>query len=291
MLYRIRHRTRYRYRDPVAICHTLAHLAPRQEPWQQCRRFHLEISPAPAFLEEFIDFHGNRCHYFEVVEPHADLIITASSEVEPLPALRPLPEPWDSPPWEETQRVLARSDVPETRRQRVFVLESPLAQHAAAATAFVRPSFTPGRPILEATLELTQRIHREFLHDPRATTVQTPVEEVMRLGKGVCQDFAHLALAGLRAMGLAARYVSGYLETAPPPGQPRLVGADASHAWFSLFVPEIGWVDFDPTNGVIPGARHITLAWGRDYADLPPVKGVVVGGDQHVVEVSVDVER
>ena len=154
---------------------------------------------------------------------------------------------------------------------------------------YAAPSFPLGRPLLEAMADLNRRIHQEFTYDPHFTTVATPLNQVLTEQRGVCQDFAHLAMACLRAWGLAARYVSGYLETLPPPGQPRLIGADASHAWLAVYVPGVGWAEFDPTNDCMPGEQHITLAWGRDYGDVAPLKGVMTGGGSHSLEVSVDV--
>jgi transglutaminase-like putative cysteine protease len=158
-----------------------------------------------------------------------------------------------------------------------------------ALRQLAEPSFTPGRPWLEAVLDLTKRIYTEFKYDPAATNVNTALDTVLRIKRGVCQDFAHLQIGCLRSMGLPARYVSGYLLTAPPPGQPKLVGSDASHAWTAAFSPEAGWIDFDPTNNIIPGIGHVTLAWGRDYGDVCPIKGVLVGGGQHRMRVAVDV--
>jgi transglutaminase-like putative cysteine protease len=170
------------------------------------------------------------------------------------------------------------------------VFDSPHVTTGAELADFARPSFAPGRPMLECVTEFTKRIHKEFTFDKAVTTIGTPVLEVLQHKHGVCQDFAHLQIACLRSLGLAARYVSGYLVTQPPPGQPRLVGTDASHAWVSVFFPDYGWIDFDPTNGILPSAEHITLGWARDYSDLSPVRGVVVGGSRHALRVSVDVE-
>jgi transglutaminase-like putative cysteine protease len=177
------------------------------------------------------------------------------------------------------------------RAARQFVLDSPCAVVVPGVRAFAAPSFPPGRRLDEAVADLSARIHHEFEFDPASTTIATPVAEVLAQRHGVCQDFAHLAIACLRAMGRPARYVSGYLETQPPPGQPRLQGADVSHAWFAAFMPGAGWVDFDPTNDVQPGDRHVTTAWGRDYADVTPLKGVIFGGGAHTLEVAVDMVR
>ena len=175
-------------------------------------------------------------------------------------------------------------------RARQFAFESRYVTGVKEYREYARPSFAPGRSILEAAVDLTRRLHTEFTYDPRATTITTPIKDVFRTRRGVCQDFAHLQLAAVRSLGLAARYVSGYLSTTPPPGKPKLVGADASHAWVSVFCGEAGWVDLDPTNNQLAGDRHIVLAWGRDYDDVSPVKGVILGGGPHTVEVSVDAE-
>jgi transglutaminase-like putative cysteine protease len=170
-----------------------------------------------------------------------------------------------------------------------YAFDSPCVRNSPELADFALPSFTPGRPILAAAADLTRRIHTEFRYDPTATSVNTPPSEVLKTRRGVCQDFAHLAIGCLRSLGLPARYVSGYLLTTPPPGKPRLVGADASHAWFSVYTPDCDWVDYDPTNNIRPSDQHVTLAWGRDYSDVCPIKGVFFGGGQQVVQVSVDV--
>jgi transglutaminase-like putative cysteine protease len=200
-----------------------------------------------------------------------------------------MPEPARTPAWETVAQQLAAPARPAVLDACQFLFPSPLVTVGPAAAAYARPSFAPGRPVLDCALDLIRRIHTEYSYDKSATTIDTPVEQVLADRKGVCQDFAHLAISCLRALGLAARYVSGYLETLPPPGKPKLEGADASHAWVSLFIPDSGWVDLDPTNNLIPGESHITLAWGRDYGDVTPVKGVVMGGGAHTLSVTVDV--
>jgi transglutaminase-like putative cysteine protease len=173
---------------------------------------------------------------------------------------------------------------------REFVFDSPLVRAHPSLAAYAEPTFRPGRPIVEAILELNHRIETEFAYDPSATDISTPLAQVLRQRRGVCQDFAHVAVGCLRSMGLAARYVSGYLETMPPPGMPRLVGADASHAWASVFLPDFGWLDLDPTNDLLPSGRHIVVGWGRDFSDISPLIGVVLGGGQHRLTIGVDVE-
>lgn len=284
MKYRVVHHTRYAYSQPVTLAHSEARLQPRATPTQQCGASAVHITPAPAATAAREDAFGNHVLYFALQEPHDVLVVSATSEVEVAPA--PIPD--RSPAWEEANRTLFASDDAETRLARQFALDSPGAGASEAARAFAAPSFPPGRPLLEAVADLNRRIHREFRFDPHGTTIATPVAEVLAGRHGVCQDFAHLALACLRAHGLAGRYVSGYIETVPLPGQARLQGADVSHAWFAVFVPEVGWVDFDPTNDLLPAERHITTAWGRDYFDVTPLKGVIVGGGPHTLEVSVD---
>lgn len=287
MKYRVVHRTRYDYSQPVTLAHNEARLQPRDTAQQRCMANTIAIDPPPAVCASRIDAFGNHVLYFAVQEPHAVLTVSATSDVE----VAAVAAPHAGPPWEAAvEAVQVGADV-EARLARPFVLDSPLAAASREAFAFAEPSFPRGRPLLDAVADLAHRIHRDFTFDPQSTTVATPVAEVLARRHGVCQDFAHLALACLRALGLAARYVSGYLETVPPPGQARLHGADASHAWIGVYVPDTGWVDFDPTNDVRVGARHVTLAWGRDYTDVAPLKGVITGGGPHALAVAVDVER
>jgi transglutaminase-like putative cysteine protease len=290
MRFRVSHSTRYHYAEPVSLCHSLLHLKPpRQFPRQTCLASQIRVDPWPAVNREHEDFFGNRVSYFSIQQAHSILEVTATSEVEvhaPDPGLLV-----DSLPWETARERLREHRGPALARAGIYVLPSPLAPVEPAAVAFAAVSFTPRRPIVEGAVDLMGRIFREFEYDPHFTTVSTPVAEVMRHRRGVCQDFAHLAIAGLRGLGLAARYVSGYLETLPPPGQVKLQGSDASHAWFSILVPELGWVDFDPTNDLIPGEQHIVTAVGRDYQDVTPMRGIFYGGGGHELTVAVDVNR
>ena len=291
MIYKIVHETEYLYGDPVSTSHHLLHLAPRAFDRQIVRAGQLEVTPAPAVQSERTDYFGNRCNYFELQEPHRQLTVTSRREVEILPA--PVPPPEDGgPPWEAVRDGLLAPRDAEALRAYELTLESPFARASEEALDYARPSFAPGRPLLDAVADLTHRLHQDLAYDPKATVVSTPVSEVLRLRRGVCQDFAHVQLACLRAVGLGARYVSGYLVTTPPPGQPRLVGADASHAWVAVYCPldGVGWVPFDPTNDLIPDDKHITVAWGRDFGDVTPMRGVIVGGNHHELRVSVDVE-
>ncbi|HKI31448.1 MAG TPA: transglutaminase family protein [Gemmataceae bacterium] len=289
MQYQVTHTTTYQYSKPVSLCQNLAHLTPRDVPEQHCLRTALSIAPQPAVLSERIDYFGNSSTFFTVQEPHRELVVTASHLIQLSP--RPAPDPSASVPWEEVRDLLPADRGPATLEAYQFVFASRYTPAGPDLAAYALASFPTGRPLLEGVLDLTGRIHRDFVYDPRATTVATPLKEVFAKRRGVCQDFAHLQLACLRVLGLAARYVSGYLSTSPPPGQPRLLGADATHAWLSAWCPRLGWVDVDPTNDLVPADKHILLAWGRDYDDVSPIKGVILGGGQHVVRVAVDVTR
>ncbi|MDP9175571.1 MAG: transglutaminase family protein [Planctomycetota bacterium] len=288
MRYKITHSTEYYYGDQVPLCHNVLHLKPRPTPRQILISHSVGITPNPLSRSERTDFFGNPFTWFTLQEPHDRLKIVARSEPEVF-AFEPPTGLW-SPGWEQVVRMLREQHEPDLLDARQFTFESTYVPLAAPLGEYAMPSFAPGRPLLECVTELTQRIYDDFVFDSKATTIGTPVLEVLEHRHGVCQDFAHLQIGCLRYLGLAARYVSGYLSTKPPPGRARLVGADASHAWVSVFFPDFGWIDFDPTNGVIPSLDHITLAWARDYDDLSPVRGVVVGGHQHALSVSVDVE-
>lgn len=287
MRYRINHRTQYRYHEPVTLGHTLLVLAARNTPWQQRERFHLRIQPNPGALDEMDDWFGNHGHYFEVQKPHDQLVINAHSVVQTYP--RPMPFPEETPPWEKVVVDFLKDRQPDQRLDRLFLLNSPMAMPFPALQDYAAFSFPKGRPLLAAVMDLTRRINTDFAYTPGSTTISTPLSEVLERRVGVCQDFAHFEIACLRAMGIPARYVSGYLETLPPPGQTKLMGVDASHAWIAVKVPELGWVDVDPTNDMFCGERHVTVAWGRDYNDVPPLRGMVIGGSPSFLEVSVDV--
>ncbi len=286
MRYRITHTTEFLYEARVGLCYNEARLLPRALPQQTVVSAALQIEPAPNDCYERFDFFGNRTAYFSLQQPHERLTVTASSELETTAA----PAAADGDLSWETAREHLRSDRgAEGVEASQFVLDSPIVAVDERLADYARPSFTPGRPLAEAVHDLMQRIYTEFTYDPEFSTIATPLKEVLAHRSGVCQDFAHLAIGCLRAQGLAARYVSGYIETQPPPGQKRLVGTDASHAWFSVYHPGAGWLDFDPTNNQRPGTQHITLAWGRDFADVTPLKGVAYGGGEHKLKVAVDV--
>jgi transglutaminase-like putative cysteine protease len=286
LIHHVVHVTEYLYSERVSTSHHDLHLLPRQTPEQTCLHEELEISPAPAMRRERTDDFGNRCTYVEIHEPHNNLRVTSRADVEVAPHA---PLPAASAPWESVRDDVRAGTDAATRAARAFGYTSPHIPTSAAARAYALPSFGAGRGIVEAARELTTRIHADFVYDSGATTNATPVDEVLRLRRGVCQDFAHVQITCLRALGLPARYVSGYLVTRPPPGKPRLVGADASHAWLAVFAPGHGWIPLDPTNDLVPGEQHITVAWGRDYSDVTPVRGVIMGGGRHDLWVSVDV--
>lgn len=289
MRYHVTHRTTYRYARPVSLGYTLARLTPRTFPGQVCHDSVTVIDPDPDHRSIRHDSFGNEVAWFSIERPHETLDITATSEVtvegEPVALLHASSQRWD-----DVRDTLRHSDAPDVLAARPFVLDSALVAPAPGLDEFTDPSFTPDRPLVDAVIDLMGRIYREFTYDPGFTTVSTPLAEVLEHRRGVCQDFAHLAIAALRSRGLAARYVSGYLETRPPPGTERLQGADASHAWFAVFVPDVGWIDLDPTNDQAAGQRHITVGWGRDYRDVAPVVGVLyAGGAGQDLEVAVDV--
>jgi len=291
MKYRVTHSTRYIYSKNVTLCHNVAHLLPRNTSQQTCYISELKISPLPVSVNEWPDLFGNRQASFSIQQPHQELIVTAISEVDVISTGSLLDNAFPTT-WEQAVDYLHSAVDVETVDARMYVLESEFIEFSDEVSNYTSQSFTPGRPLLEAVEDLMHRIYKEFDYVPGFSSLATPLHEVLEHRKGVCQDFAHLAIACLRMRGLAARYVSGYLETIPPAGRERLVGADASHAWFSVFVPHQGWIDFDPTNAQIPNEQHITAAWGRDYADVAPLKGVIFGGgDKNKLHVSVDVER
>lgn len=283
--YHCRHVTRYSYGETVITAHMLAHLVPRAHPRQISHDATLTIDPDPGVVADRQDWFGNPATYAAMHVPHRELTVTAEIDVTVAP---PTPfEPQSTPAWEDVAAQAA--GLVETIE---FIRPSarvPLAD--TALQAFAVTFFPAGRPIGVGAMELTRRIHADFSFDPAATTVSTPIAEVLRKRSGVCQDFAHLMIGALRALCLPARYVSGYLRTLPPPGKEKLKGADASHAWVQVWCgPADGWIDLDPTNGRQCDTDHVTLAWGRDYDDVCPLRGVILGGGNHGVAVAVDVE-
>ncbi len=285
--YRIRHSTSYNYADSVSIAHNEARLIPRNTEFQEVHSTRMLIEPTPTFLDRESDYYGNCLSRFALEEEHGRFVITADSDVtvhDPKP-----PDPAQTPSWDTVVKRLRKPKDDRDLAAYELTFDSPYVRPFAELTALAAEIFAPGRPVLEAAIELTSRIHADLTYDPKATTVATPLAEVVEHKRGVCQDFAHFQLSCLRSIGLAARYVSGYLRTYPPEGQKRLEGADASHAWVSLYVPDHGWIDLDPTNDMLAGLDHVVVGWGRDFGDLSPLKGVVLGGGAHKVSVAVDV--
>lgn len=289
MLYAVTHRTSYRYAAPVSVSHHLSHLRPRMMSRQEVLDYTLEVNPAPVVISDHDDYHGNAATFFSMGSPHDRLTITSRSRVRVSPQI--LPEASRTLPWQVVRDRCASDVLTADSAVGEFCFSSQYVNRKPAFADYAAQSFVKDRPLLEAVIDFTARIFRDFKFDSKATTVATPLDEVFKKRRGVCQDFAHLGIACLRSLGLPARYVSGYLETLPPPGKQRLVGADASHAWLSVWCPEHGWIDADPTNNVLPSDRHVTVAWGRDFSDVSPVRGVVVGGGGHSVGVGVDVAR
>ena len=317
MKYRITHITLYDYSQSVGLCQNEAKLQPRNFWRQHCHTSYFDIAPAPIDFRERIDFFGNRVAYFAIQQPHSKLVVTSISEVTIFPRQNNL-DLLNRMGWEQVRNLLqgqtlqgqgqgqsqsqSQSQQNQAKLQpqectlelleaRQYLLDSPMVIVTPDLENYAQKSFHPDRPLVDVVSDLMGRIHKDFTYDPTFTTIATPLSEVLSFRRGVCQDFAHLAIGCLRAYGIAARYISGYVVTLPELGKPRLVGADASHAWFSVYIPGTGWLDFDPTNNTVPLDQHITLAWGRDYSDVTPLKGIAFGGGQHTLSVSVDVLR
>jgi len=287
MIYRVRHITTYDYEDPVSVSHHILRMTPHNSLRQTCRKTALSVVPRPTHYNAHVDYFGNATTAFTLLEPHEQMVVEAASELE-VNAAAP-PDFAVSPPWESVRDSLPEASTDEELNACQFVFDSTRVEGRPELAEYADESFPPGRPLLDAVLDLTRRIYRDFRFDTKATEVSTPVETFFEKRRGVCQDFSHLQIACLRSLGLPARYVSGYLRTLPPPGRPRLVGADATHAWCAAWSPGAGWVDFDPTNNCVPSDGHITVAWGRDYTDVSPIHGVLLGGARHTLETSVDV--
>ncbi len=288
MKFEVSHRTTYSYRAPVVQSYHLMHLKPRQTPGQTVVHHSLLIEPAPASNTETIDYFGNLATLLRIEDEHTEFIVHARSTLD-------VPQP--SPP--DLTRGTSWENVAEKAQHANGLLDVGVLQFTSQSRHtpvsqelqnFARASFPARRPVLVGTMDLTRRIFKDFAFDPKATDISTPISRVLEIKRGVCQDFAHLAIASLRSLGIPARYVSGYLMTRPPPGKAKLKGADASHAWLSVWSPESGWVDFDPTNGVVPTGEHLTIAYGRDYEDISPISGVILGGGDQTMAVAVDVE-
>jgi transglutaminase-like putative cysteine protease len=289
MNYHISHRTIYEYAASVAVSHHVARLEPRPTAAQTPGNFSLKIFPQPILRKARADYFGNQLCFFSVQENHQRLEIIAQSRVA-ICAKQP-PEPQTSPAWEQVAQLFRDPVALEVIEPYQFVFDSPHVGASFELAAYARESFQKDTPLLAGALDLTRRIFKDFKYDSKATTIATPLEEVLEKRRGVCQDFAHLGIACLRSLGLPARYVSGYLRTRPPEGKEKRIGADASHAWLSVFCPRHGWNDFDPTNNLQIAEEHITVAYGRDFGDVSPVAGILTGGGQHEIKVSVEVEE
>jgi transglutaminase-like putative cysteine protease len=286
--YRIRHSTACRYTDDIQLAYHILHLHPRDHQTQRLVSYRLALAPQPSHAAEHLDYYGNPATYVALQEPHKSLTVQSEIEIDVCP---PLPlDVAATPSWEQLLDQVRLAEGHAALRASRFAYASPQVPILPELLRYALPSFPPGRPIAAAALELNQRIFEEFTFDSVATTIATPLAEVLLERRGVCQDFAHLAIGCLRAVGIPARYVSGYLRTVPPPGSARLIGADASHAWFSVWCGGDLWFDLDPTNGTPNSADLITLAWGRDYYDVSPVRGVLIGGGSQDLVVEVDVE-
>lgn len=281
MTYRTIHTTTYRYEEPVAQSISEARLTPRMTERQNVIESKIEVEPSVAKCEARIDYFGNEVTTIAVFGTHDRFVVTAASIVETgLAPLVDLPEV----PWETVRDQLATPIHPDALAASEFLFDSPYVPKVRSVAEFARPTFAAGKPIGDAVRELNQRVNWEFLYKPAATSIEVPLQEVMEKRHGVCQDFAHVMIGALRSVGLAARYVSGYLRSGV-----NVQGAEASHAWVAVWIPGPGWVDFDPTNNVIPNDGHVTVGWGRDYGDVTPVKGVSMGGGGQTVEVEVRV--
>ena len=296
MIYQITHVTRYNYSQTVSLCHSEAHLQPRELAGQHCLSSQILISPEPVDYHERIDFFGNRVAYFALQQSHTELIVTAVSKVEvensDLQTDISTLDSWEVA-LEQLQKPLSSGGISKDAilEAKLYCLDSEMAAGSDELREYAAESFKPGLTLLAVATDLTQRIYQDFSYDPSFTTIATPLSTVLLHKRGVCQDFAHLAIACFHSFGLPARYVSGYIETTPPPGTKKLAGSDESHAWFSIYVPGYGWQDFDPTNNCRTNEQHVTTAWGRDYSDVTPLKGLSIGGNNHKVSVSVDMIR
>lgn len=290
MYHKIIHKTDYTYQEPVSLCHNIIRLIPRSTNQQFCKKSVVTIHPEPEVIIEYDDFYGNRLVYFTIEKEHKKLSVQVFSEIEKRIASNEHQPQFNKISWEEVCR-LTHTLTPELLDVKQFIASTPMTTADDSIAAYASISFTQGRPLFEAAKNLMNRIYTDFKFESGFTTISTPLSEVMKERKGVCQDFAHLAIACLRSMGLPAKYVSGYIETIPAPGVEKLVGVDASHAWFSVYIPGSGWVDFDPTNNLMPADQHITIGWGRDYADITPLKGIIMSSGKHELKVSVDVRR
>ncbi len=294
MIYSLSHSTEYIYDNYVNYCHNLAILKPRENMEQQLLEFDIEIIPSPTEITERIDFFGNNVTRFSIQYPHNKLIVRTMTKISRNYVTYNnslFSTSFNGITLFEALNELQKTN-PEILDARQFILESPFIRKVSdEIKEYSRKSFQPNRSIFKSAFELMERIHSDFQFIPGYTNVSTPINEVFMEKKGVCQDFAHVAIACIRSVGLPARYISGYINTFSPEGKEKLLGADASHAWFSIFIPGFGWIDFDPTNNQIPENQHILLAWGRDYYDVPPLKGVIYSNGKQKMKVAVDIRE
>jgi transglutaminase-like putative cysteine protease len=291
MRFKIKHVTRYEYPAQVLQALNLGYLIPRNSARQRCINNQLKVNPTPTTSMARVDYFGNQAFHFTIESQHQELEVVATSEVD-VSAGADLPNLNEGNTCALARELLSSSKQLDNLLAREYLLASPLVAHDAALAEFAAPLFADDRPFIQSVSELNSLIFEQFTFDPTFSGISTPISEVFEHRKGVCQDFAHLAIACLRSLGYPARYVSGYLETLPPPGTVKLVGSDATHAWFEVYSPGEGWFEFDPTNNSIPAEQHIVTAWGRDYTDVTPLKGVIFGGGSgHSLSVSVDVNR
>lgn len=286
--YRVLHETHYAYQSMVTLSQQYLHMSPRSFAYQQVEAHSIVCDPAVDDIAEGVDYFGNSTRHLTLTVPHKTLIVRAESDVALL-ARPTLAQIAGTAPWENLRDAMRRPHDAAALAASQYLYGSPQVRCSEALADYARISYTKDRPQLDAALALTERIFADFEFDEQATDIATPLEDVLRGRRGVCQDFAQLMIGCLRSIGLPARYTSGYILTHPPAGQPRMIGADASHAWVSVFCPTLGWVDFDPTNRCLVQHEHITLGWGRDFSDVTPMRGIVLGGGKHQLEVRVTV--
>lgn len=286
--YRIVHETHYTYQSVVVLSQQYLHMTPRSFPYQQTESHQIRIDPSEEESVDGIDYFGNCTRQVTITVPHKILRVHAESTVALTPR-HDLERIKASPPWEQLRAMMHQDRSAATLEACRYLYPSPHVNCSPQLEQYARISYTAGRPQLDAAQELCHRIFEDFEFDDKATDISTPLEEVLKGRRGVCQDFAHLMIGCLRSLGLPARYMSGYILTHPTAGQPRMIGADASHAWVSVFCPRLGWVDFDPTNRCLVQCEHITLGWGRDFSDVTPMRGIVLGGGEQELEVRVTV--
>lgn len=285
--YLVKHETKYEYSVPVSLCHNTLRLRPRNADYQQVERCYIEIHPTPAIRKTRLDHHANNAEYFSIETQHSEMIVKSECLVKRAKPAISIPADLD---FGYLRTISNHPRGPADRAANEYCFDSPYIHAGSEFAEYAIESFKNFNNAFDAVSDLTDRIHKEFKYVPNSTLVSTTPREVLRTRKGVCQDFAHLQIACLRSLGLASRYVSGYLLTHPAPGETKMVGADATHAWISVYMGDAGWVDFDPTNNIIPGNEHITIAWGADYSDVPPVAGTLIGGGGiTTLKVSVDV--